>query len=269
MTNPILPILSTTILLLSAAPSIAKTQCSLLTDAATGAVLSRSGDCDTPMTPASTFKVPLAVMGYDSGILMDADRPAWDFQEGYADWMENWKTTVTPRDWLDKSVVWYSQELTKKLGYQKFQAYVDAFDYGNKDLAGDAGKDNGLTHAWLGSSLKITPLEQAQFLDKLINRKLGVSDQAYQFTAEAIQKVTLANGWVVSGKTGTSRRTNADGTSDADQRQLGWYIGWAEKDARKVIFVHLVVDETRQETFAGPRAKEELLKALPAELDKL
>jgi beta-lactamase class D len=269
MTNPSVPVFSAVILLMSVLPSIAKADCSLLTDAATGSVLSRSGDCDTPVTPASSFKIPLAVMGYDAGILTDADHPAWEFQEGYADWMENWKTTVTPRYWLDKSVVWYSQELTKKLGRAKFQTYVDAFDYGNRDLTGDPGQDNGLTHAWLGSSLKISPVEQAQFLDKLINRKLGVSDQAYQFTEDAIQKTTLSNGWVVSGKTGTSPRSNSDGSPDAQNRQLGWYVGWAEKDARKIIFVHLLVDETKQEGFAGPRAKKALLKVLPAELDKL
>lgn len=269
MIKSVLPFLSTIAILAMASPSEAKTQCSLLTDAATGGVLSRSGDCDTPMTPASTFKIPLALMGFDSGILMDAEHPAWEFQEGFADWMENWKTTVTPRYWLEKSVVWYSQELTKKLGSEKFQAYIDAFDYGNKDLSGDPGKDNGLTNAWLGSSLKISPLEQAQFLDKLLNRKLDVAGNVYDSTYDAMPKTTLANGWTVFGKTGTNRLINADGTPDPDKRQLGWYVGWAEKDARKIIFVHLIIDEKKQETFAGPRAKEEVLKFLPTELDKL
>lgn len=269
MIRSVLPLLSAVAILAVASPSEAKTQCSLLTDAATGSVLSRTGDCDTPMTPASSFKIPLAVMGFDSGMLVDAEHPAWKFQEGFADWMENWKTTVTPRYWLEKSVVWYSQELTKKLGREKFQAYIDTFEYGNRDLSGDPGKDNGLTNAWLGSSLKITPLEQAQFLDRLVNRKLGVADGAYDATYDAMPKTTLENGWVVSGKTGTSRLVSADGTPDAEKRQLGWYVGWAEKDVLKIIFVHLVVDEKKQETFAGPRAREEVLKLLPAELDKL
>lgn len=254
---------------IAAASAQADGGCSLLVDAAGGAVLSRTGDCDRAVTPASTFKVALAVMGFDSGILVDAENPAWPFKQGYADWMENWKTTVTPRYWLDKSVVWYSQELTKKLGVARFQSYVDAFDYGNKDLIGDPGKSNGLTNAWLRSSLKISPLEQAQFLDKLLNRKLGVSDKAYDMTYEAMPKTTLANGWIVSGKTGTSFLTNADGTADQQKRQLGWYVGWAEKGARKIIFVHLIEDQKKQETFAGMRAKAELLKLLPGELNGL
>ncbi len=251
------------------ASASADVTCSLLVDANGGAILQQTGDCDKAATPASTFKVPLAVMGFDSGILVDAENPAWPFQKGYADWMENWKTTVTPRYWLDKSVVWFSQELTKKLGTARFQSYVDAFEYGNRDLSGDPGKDNGLTNAWLGSSLKITPLEQAQFLDKLLNRKLAVSQNAYDMTYEAMQKTDLGNGWIVSGKTGTSLLTNADGTADAQKRQLGWFVGWAEKGARKIVFVHLIEDLKKEEGFAGPRAKADVLEMLPDKLNDL
>ena len=251
------------------AAASADTTCSLLMDADRGAILRQTGDCDRAVTPASTFKIPLAVMGFDSGILVDAENPAWPFKKGYVDWMESWKTTVTPRYWLDKSVVWFSQELTKKLGMGRFQRYVDTFEYGNRDLSGDPGKDNGLTNAWLGSSLKITPLEQAQFLDKLLHRKLAVSQNAYDMTYNAMQKTDLGNGWVVSGKTGTSLLMNADGTADAQKRQLGWFVGWAEKGDRKVIFVHLIEDLKKEEGFAGPRAKAEVLEMLPAELNDL
>lgn len=255
--------------LLAALPARAETQCFLLTDAATGTVLERNGDCEAEVTPASTFKVPLAVMGFDADILTDADHPSWPYQEGFPDWIEDWKTDVTPRYWLEKSVVWYSQELTKKLGMEKFQAYVDKFDYGNRDLAGDPGKDNGLTNAWLRSSLTISPVGQAQFLDKLLNRKLDVAYTAYEAAYEAMPKAELPNGWKVSGKTGTSFRSNADGTADNHKRQLGWYVGWAEKDGRKIIFVHLIVDETKQESYAGRRARDEALEMLPAKLGVL
>jgi beta-lactamase class D len=255
--------------LLAAMPARAETQCFLMTDAATGSVLTRQGDCETEVTPASTFKVPLAAMGFDAGILTDADHPSWPFQEGYADWIKDWKTDVTPRYWLEKSVVWYSQELTKKMGMAKFQAYVDAFDYGNRDLAGEPGQDNGLTHAWLRSSLRISPVGQALFLDKLLNRKLGLKDEAYDATYEAMPKAELPNGWIVSGKTGTSFRSNADGTADNQKRQLGWYVGWAEKGNRRIIFVHLIADEVKQESFAGRRARDEALEMLPAKLDAL
>jgi beta-lactamase class D len=243
--------------------------CSLLIEAASGKEVLREGDCDKAVTPASTFKVPLAVMGFDAGILVDADHPAWDFQPGFADWMENWKTTVTPRYWLDKSVVWYSQELTKKLGVEKFRGYVEAFDYGNKDVSGNPGKDDGLTQAWLRSSLKITPRQEAAFLSKLVNRALPVSRAAMDMTDAAMPQTALADGWVAKGKTGTSFLSDADGSPDADKRQLGWYVGWAEKNGRKIVFVRLVEDRKKQKAFAGMRAKQGTLEWLPAQLGKL
>ncbi|WP_374385319.1 class D beta-lactamase [Dongia sp.] len=243
--------------------------CSLLVDAASGAELLHEGECDRAVTPASTFKVPLAVMGFDSDILVDAEHPAWDFQPGFADWMENWKTTVTPRYWLDKSVVWYSQELTKKLGMEKFRSYVEAFDYGNKDVSGNSGKDDGLTQAWLGSSLKITPLQQAAFLKKLLDRSLPVSGKAFDMTYASMPQTKLDSGWTVSGKTGTSFLSNADGSKDAQKRQLGWFVGWAEKDGRKIVFVRLIEDKTKQKSFAGMRAKQGALEWLPGVLGKL
>ncbi|MBI2256409.1 MAG: class D beta-lactamase [Proteobacteria bacterium] len=243
--------------------------CSLLVDAASGKEVLREGDCDKAVTPASTFKVPLAVMGYDSGILIDAERPAWDFQPGFADWVDNWKTTVTPRYWLDKSVVWYSQELTKKMGMEKFRGYVEAFDYGNKDVSGNPGKNDGLTQAWLRSSLKITPRQEAAFLTKLVDRTLSVSPKAMDMTDAAMPQTTLDNGWVVKGKTGTSFLSNADGSPDAKKRQLGWYVGWAEKAGRKIVFVRLIDDKKKQKTFAGMRAKKGTLEWLPAQLGKL
>jgi beta-lactamase class D len=252
----------------AAASAHADVTCSLLIDAASGKEVLHEGDCEKAVTPASTFKVPLAVMGYDSGILVDADHPAWDFQPGFPDWIEDWKTTVTPRYWLDKSVVWYSQELTKKLGMEKFRGYIEAFDYGNKDVSGNPGKNDGLTQAWLRSSLKISPVQEAAFLTKLVNRTLPVTPKAVDMTYATMPQVKLENGWVVSGKTGTSFMSNADGSADTQKRQLGWYVGWAEKDGRKIVFVRLIEDKKKQKTFAGMRAKKGALEWLPGQLSK-
>ncbi|RDB35469.1 MAG: hypothetical protein DCC88_09860 [Spirobacillus cienkowskii] len=45
----------------------------------------------------------------------------------------------------------------------KFQNYVTKFSYGNMDLSVDKDKNNGITNAWLSSSLEISSLEQVTF----------------------------------------------------------------------------------------------------------
>ncbi|ASX27927.1 hypothetical protein BA173_03570 [Rickettsia sp. MEAM1 (Bemisia tabaci)] len=52
------------------------------------------------------------------------------------------------------------------------------FSYGNQDTSGDKGKNNGLTNAWLSSSLEISPEEQIAFLQKLAADQLPVSLKA-------------------------------------------------------------------------------------------
>ena len=48
------------------------------------------------------------------------------------------------KDWMKNSCVWYSQIITnKELGLEKFRDYVTKFDYGNRDISGDKGKNNG------------------------------------------------------------------------------------------------------------------------------
>jgi beta-lactamase class D len=78
----------------------------VLADGATGRILKQQGSCDQRLTPASTFKVALSVMGYDSGFLTDEHHPALPYRESYLATDPAWKTTVDPTSWIDNSVVW-------------------------------------------------------------------------------------------------------------------------------------------------------------------
>ena len=58
---------------------------------AKGKVLKSDGDPKKPYAPMSTFKIPLSLIGFDSGILIDEMHPVWPFKEGYVDWRDSWK----------------------------------------------------------------------------------------------------------------------------------------------------------------------------------
>ncbi|MDZ4395086.1 penicillin-binding transpeptidase domain-containing protein, partial [Cypionkella sp.] len=126
--------------------------CTLAVEIGSADPLIHEGSCDERISSASTFKVAISLMGFDAGIFTAADAPEWPFQESYADWNPKWKQATTPKSWMQDSVVWFSQRATEQLGPERFAAYVDAFDYGNEDVSGDKGKENGLTNAWLSSS---------------------------------------------------------------------------------------------------------------------
>ncbi len=229
--------------------------CTLLVDYKTGKTISKKGDCETRHSPASTFKIPLALIGFDSGILKDEHNPAWEFKEGYTVNKDDDRQTTNPVMWEANSVVWYSQKLTKQLGMKKFRKYVDQFNYGNKDLAGDKGKNNGLTNAWLISSLKISPVEEVNFIKNIFDRKLGVSTKAYEMTQSILPEFKTENGWKVKGKTGS-------GTLPDNIRSQGWFVGWAEKGKQKIIFAKFLIED-KSDLPSGPKAREQLLAEFP------
>ncbi|WP_371868831.1 class D beta-lactamase [Duganella lactea] len=246
---------------------MAQLSCTTLVDAATGQRLLHDGQCDARATPASTFNIVVSLMGFDSGILVDEHTPVMPYKPGYTDWNESWRTETDPTSWLITSNVWFAQNVTRQLGEARVQRYIDGFGYGNRDISGDAGKHNGLTMSWIGSSLQISPDEQVDFLRKIVNRQLPLSAKAYQMTGRILPAQTLANGWTIHGKTGTASPVLPDG-SDDKQRQYGWYVGWATKGARTIVFARMMLDH-RQQTYAGARARQAFLSEVATQLDTL
>jgi beta-lactamase class D len=258
------PIFVATALLLAsiAAAEAQSSSCTLIADVATGAVLvEQGGICNEPMPPASTFKFPLALMGFDAGVLVDAEIPAWPYKSEYQASRDEWKVTTTPESWLRNSVLWYSRVLVAQLGRERFEGYVAALDYGNADVSGTPGADDGMTHSWLNSSLKISPTQQVAFLRRVLLGEVQVSSAAIESTA-AVMPRFVAGDWEVRGKTGTAYERKADGSYDYDL-QMGWFIGWARRGDATVVFARLLRDGERVAGPAGPRVRDSLLQDLP------
>lgn len=225
-----------------------------------GAVIKQEGDCNIRYSPCSTFKISLSLMGYDAGILKDETHPQLPFKPEYEAFLESWKDPQTPTSWMKNSCVWYSQVLTPQLGMKKLQNYVKKFNYGNQDLSGDKGQNNGLTKAWLSSSLEISPQEQVVFLEKLLSNELPVSKHAHIMTKKILYVQELAGGWHLYGKTGSGCLLGSDRSKT--EIKHGWFIGWIEKGDQKIIFVNHIVDDKKEEQHAGPRARAQAKKQL-------
>jgi beta-lactamase class D len=65
-------------------------------------------------------------------------------------------------------------------------------------------------------------------------------------------------GWHIRGKTGTGFHRRADGTSDQD-RPVGWFVGWATREGRTLVFARLLEDDRQERVRAGLRARDALL----------
>lgn len=254
---PIIPLCLATAAVSGAEP----VDCTVMLEGRSGDVLLREGTCDQRFAPFSTFKIPLAVIGYDAGILVDEQTPRWEWRDGMTA-PERDRKAVDPTIWEKDSVLWYSREITRLLGNEAAARYMALLDYGNGDISGVQGKDNGLTHGWLGASLAISPDEQVQWLRRMLAAQLPVETNA-QAWAAAILPDFQAGEWTVSGKTGSGWITDSQGQYYRD-RPIGWFVGWAQRDDDVIVFAKLRVDGQRSPENLGPVVREQFLAELPA-----
>lgn len=246
---------------LCAIPAHASEACTIV--ATDTAIVHKTGpDCETRFAPASSFKLALALMGFETGVLTGPETPARPYDPALEAPFAPWRHTTTPRRWLRYSVVWYSQWLTSQTGMARFQSFVDQIDYGNRDLTGDHGRDNGLTHAWLGSSLKISAAEQIAFLRRVQLRQLALAQRSYDLLEQTVQQFDVP-GWEskIRGKTGTTWVRGADGFRT--KTQIGWFVGWFTWQGETHYFARVVVEPNPPKGHAGNRARETVLTHLP------
>jgi beta-lactamase class D len=199
--------------------------------------------CEERVYACSTFKVPIALMAIDRGLIEDEKTFfRWD---GNDKGMEFWNRDQTAQSWISDSVVWISQLLTPKLGMPAIQDYLKDFGYGNQDMSG------GITKAWLSSTLKISPNEQVSFLRRLWNGELKVSEKAMSLAKKLTYAETFPSGVVLHGKTGSG--------FNADYR-IGWYVGSFKSGGDEYVFAINFKDTKKplSKAFAGREAKEML-----------
>ncbi len=207
----------------------------------------------TQISPCSTFKMALSLMGYDAGILKNEKKPIWNFQTSYDDWLPAWRSPQTPQSWMQHSCVWYAKLLALQLGPEKIQSYLASFKYGNQDISGGLPEPGGENPAWINSSLKISPKEQVELIQKMVNGKLPISSHAVQMTKTLLFKEDLSNGWQLFGKTGWS---GSDIGTDGKTLEHSWFVGWIEKDLNFFPFAYLIREQKINLEKRIPRVKQ-------------
>lgn len=209
--------------------------------------------CSEKMSPDSTFKIALSLMAFDKGLITQKTVFKWD---GVDRKFSAWNEDQTPNTWLKYSVVWVSRKLTPQLGMDTIKDYLNQFHYGNQNFSGDFGQHNGLTNAWLSSSLKISPDQQLVFLKNLVTNKLPVSKQGMLNTKENMYLETMPNGWQLYGKTGTGDSQHSV-INNQHLLQDGWFIGFIQKSNKTYIFVTNFsdIDKPATSESGGTRAK--------------
>ena len=186
-----------------------------------GAVrISDTARADRAFLPASTFKIPNSLISLETGAIKDENEVLkWD---GKDRGVEGWNADQDMRTAIRRSTVWFYQELARRIGRERMQAWLERLDYGNRE-AGPV-----VDTFWLDGDLRITPRQQLAFIEKLRKGELPFSRRTVKIVEE-ILIVDRGPGWVLRAKTGWAGRV---------EPSIGWYVGWLERaDGRTWTFV--------------------------------
>jgi beta-lactamase class D len=188
----------------------------------------RSGEAKLP---ASTFKIPNSVIALETGVVGDPDKDVFKW-DGVTRSIEAWNRDHTLRSAIAASAVPVYQEIARRIGAERMQKYLDMFEYGNRDIGG------GIDQFWLTGNLRIDPVQQIDFVDRLRRGALPVSKRSQELVRD-ILPVTRSGDSIIRAKSGLLG-------AEVGKPTLGWLVGWAEKgDARTVFALNLDVREPR------------------------
>jgi beta-lactamase class D len=168
-------------------------------------------------TPESTFKVANALIGLETSAVRDEyEVKRWD---GVEREFENWNRDHSLASAMRESAIWFYQDLARTIGETRMQEYFSKVHYGNKDISG------GIDAFWLDSSLRISAVEQVNFIEKLVKEKLPFAEK-HQKTVKRMMIQDEQDQYTLHGKTGTR-------LSDMG---LGWYVGFVENEKGTWVF---------------------------------
>ena len=188
----------------------------------------RSGEAKLP---ASTFKIPNSVIALETGVVDDPDKDIFKW-DGVVRSVDAWNRDHTMRTAIAASAVPVYQEIARRIGAERMQKYVDLFEYGNRDIGG------GIDQFWLTGNLRIDPVQQVDFVDRLRRGALPVSKRSQDLVRD-ILPVTKVGDSIIRAKTGVV-------AAEAGRPSLGWLVGWAEKGSASTVFaLNLDVREPR------------------------
>ena len=201
-------------------------------------------DSSVQVSPCSTFKIVSTLIGLQNQVITSEDSTM-----GYDDTqypMEEWNGDLSLSEAFQNSCVWYFRKVIDQVGEEKTKAELEDLGYGNCDVSEWQGNHSNpiseLNGFWLESSLKISPLEQVNVLQKIFEGKTRYSEKTVDVLKQVMLIETNEYGSFY-GKTGTGMNHNA------------WFAGVLEREDSNLYFAVYIDDENVGEV-NGSKAKE-------------
>lgn len=190
---------------------------------------------DVTNVPASTFKIFLTLMALEQGIVKD-ENEVWKWDEKKQS-VESWNHDQNMTEAFANSTNWFYQNINDKIDTETMKSWLNKADYGCTSI-------DGKEKYWLEPGFEISPAQQFDFLKRLHDDDLPFSQRSMDVTKKImLRKDTL--GVKIYGKTGWGVPNGIN---------VGWYVGWAEKDSSTFYFATCIEQpEPASKNFADLR----------------
>ena len=184
-------------------------------------------------SPCSTFKVISSLIALEMGVVDPENSLRQWSRENF--WNEKWNQDIDFREAFRESCVWYFRQVIDEIGQERMQEELGRLCYGNCDISDWEGRLNtnnnnrALTGFWIESSLKISPWEQTEVMERIFGTDSVYSQEAL---AELKQVMLVAEenhtDIPIYGKTGMGKEQGT--VVDA------WFAGFAQKAEGNIYF---------------------------------
>ena len=190
-------------------------------------------ECGRRTLPASTFKIPHALVALQTGVVTPRTVVKWD---GTKRDYPVWNRDQTLESAIQMSAVWVFQQFATAIGRERELEYLRTFRYGSAAFAHD------VTNFWLNGDLQISPAEEVAFLRRMFSYELPV-DRAHIDTVKA--DLTMPRGKFVNaaGVHEFALRWPAQtivrvksGNGTVNGEQVSWLVGALETGGRQYLF---------------------------------
>lgn len=199
------------------------------------AFVSDAAECAVKTAPASTFKVPHALIALEAGVVTDPmalvpwdgtkyPNPAWE-QAHSLDSAMKW------------SALWFYQRTARLIGRERMLAWLTRFHYGSDAYEGEQ------TMFWLNGDLAVSPVEQLDFISRLVRYELPAQRRhvdavkaAFTMPAGAITNATGTHPFDLTWPAPLVVRAKTGNATLAGER-VSWVVGHIESRGRGYAFV--------------------------------
>jgi beta-lactamase class D len=225
----------------------------------TKAYVSDRAECAVRTAPASTFKIPHALIALDTGVVEDPLHPVkWD---GSKQNFDLWERDHSLDSAIKASVFWFFQRTAAAIGRDRMRRGLKKLGYTKDTFQGE------LTTFWINGDLVVSPEEQVRFLRRMALYELPFRRADVDAVKAAFRmpsgKITNASGthdfalqWpaatVVHAKTGNAT---------VNGERVSWLIGLIEANGRRYAFASRVRKKGSLPGTAGAELARRMLNA--------